>query len=169
MRQYSIAVAIAFISCYLGKPTPVLSHIEPSAQTSVPDRSTNQQTQWPVRDVAMFIFDRLDLSTFRNSTGPRREPQQRTFRDLGILPTRVTDTHIVSEDNNWYYEVEILGQRDFNGDGVEEVAICFRDEAKRGSYRTQSPLLLQLIGHRVVALHFAIDMSQEAASCPNQT
>jgi hypothetical protein len=58
------------------------------------------------------------------------------------------------------------GAGDFNGDGLEDVAICFTDRAQNGgTYNTRRPLLLQLVGRRAVALSYEIDTKPEAESC----
>lgn len=122
---------------------------------------------WPSTDLAEFVFARLDLTTFRNSTGPKREPGQRFFSDLGIRPTEISEAAATHDGEDWLYSVLVLGRRDFNGDGFEEVAICFNDKAQNGgTYNTQKPLLLQLFGRRAVALDFEIDTAPEAGTCP---
>jgi hypothetical protein len=121
--------------------------------------------EWPSTDLAEFVFTRLDLTTFRNSTGPKREPGARFFSDLGIRPTKVSADEAM-HDGDWLYAVLVLERRDFNGDQVEEVAICFTDSAQNGgTYSTQKPLLLQLVGRRAIALDFEIDVELEAGEC----
>lgn len=122
---------------------------------------------WPDRQLAKFVFERLDISSFRNSTGPRRKPGQRYFSDLGVRPDKLTET-VASSDNGgeWFYQVRILGKSDYNKDGVQEVAICFSDAATNGgSYRTTNHYVLQLLDGRAVALAFTEDSLAEAGDC----
>lgn len=113
------------------------------------------------------MFTHLDLTTFRNSTGGQRSPGDHFFSDLGVHPTQASGTVATHDGEEWRYTVHVLARRDFNGDGLEEVAICFTDQARNGgSYNAQSPLLLQLIGGRAIALSFEIDGMAEAETCP---
>jgi len=122
--------------------------------------------EWPSTNLAEFVFTRLDLTTFRNSTGGQREPGQRFFTDFGVRPTEIAATVAKHGGEEWLYSVHVLGRRDFNRDGVEEVAVCFVDKAQNGgTYNTSKPLLLQLVGRRAVALDYEIDTEPEAESC----
>jgi hypothetical protein len=122
---------------------------------------------WPTSNLATFVFQHLDLTTFRNSTGPRRRSGQRFFVDLGIKPTRASETEAVSESGDWTYSIKVLARRDFNGDGVQEVAICFADTASQGTYNVQQPLLVQMLEGRAVAIAFDISTDSDAAQCNN--
>lgn len=140
-----------------------------SNQHAVPDEVV--QAHWPRANLAEFVFARLDLTTFRNSTGDQRERGQRFFPELGIRPTKISaDLAMHDAKDDWLYEVRVLGRRDFNGDKVEDVAICFTDKAQNGgTYSTRKPLLLELIGGRAVALDYEIDTDPEAEECqPSQ-
>jgi hypothetical protein len=124
------------------------------------------ESNWPDRDLARFVFERLDLSSFGNSTGPRRRPGQRFFRELGIHPNKVSDTEAASNGEEWSYSVQILGKADYNKDGVVDVLVCFHDIAQNGgSYFTRNPYVLQLIDGRAIALLYADDSRAEAAGC----
>jgi hypothetical protein len=87
---------------------------------------------WPNTGLAAFVFTHLDLTTFRNSTGGQRNPGDRFFSDLGIHPTQRSDSVATHDGEEWRYTVRVLARRDFNGDGAEEVAICFTDQAQNG-------------------------------------
>lgn len=131
---------------------------------------------WPARHLALFIFERLDPASFRNSTGPSREPGDRTLGDHGVAPPDfVAEDRVVSgyecsqageSEDCWLYEIQVLGRRDFNGDGEEDVAICFSDVAGNGgSYRSYQPLLLKLAGGRVFAIRFDVDGKPGVEGC----
>ncbi len=107
-----------------------------------------EPSAWPASNLATFVFEHIDLASFRNSTGPRRRPEQRLFGDLGIKPTRTSETEAVFEGGDWSYSIRVLARRDFNGDGVQEVAICFADKAGQGTYNVQQPLLVQVLEGR---------------------
>lgn len=122
--------------------------------------------QWPSTGLPEFVFARLDLTTFRNSTGGQRERGERFLPEIGIHPTEVSATAATHDDDEWLYAVRVLGRGDFNGDRVEDVAICFIDRARNGgTYDFRQPLLLQLVGGRAVAVKYEIDTLPEAADC----
>jgi hypothetical protein len=126
-----------------------------------------ESSAWPTSNLATFVFEHLDIASFRNSTGPRRGPGQRLFSDLGIKPTRSSETEAAFESSAWTYSIKVLGRRDFNRDGVQEVAICFVDAAQQGTYSVQQPLLVQMLEGRAVAIAFDISTDSDAAQCQN--
>jgi hypothetical protein len=127
--------------------------------------TATESPSWPSNNLAAFVFEHLDLASFRNSTGPRRSTGQRLFADLRIKPTRTSETEAVSESSDWTYSIRVLGRRDFNGDGVQEVAICFADVAGQGTYSTVKPLLVQMLEGRAVAIAFDISTDSLADQC----
>ena len=132
---------------------------------SISVRSAESAAPWPTKDLPRFVFDRLDLTSFGNSTRQRLTPGQRKFSDLGIAITKVTEDSAISSSEDWTYVVRILGQGDYNGDGVQDVAICFSENAGQGTYRASSAYLVQLVDGRAVALGTRIDGIPVAASC----
>lgn len=104
-----------------------------------------------------FLVTYLDLASFRNSLGPRRNAGDHTFADLNISPTKVSATEVVFDSPDWYYSVRIIGRGDFNGDGIEDLEVCFVDRAKEGSYDTQDPLILSRYNAEgyMIALNFS--------------
>ena len=123
-----------------------------------------QKSFLPKKDIEQFIVEHLDLSTFRSSFGARRQPGQRTFEDLGETPTSVEPGKIEFKSNDWLYSIRILGRKDYNKDGLEDVAICFTDRALQGSYYSSEPLLLTRYtsAGNLIAVAFQIDDN----SCP---
>ncbi|MES1947584.1 hypothetical protein C84B14_09557 [Salinisphaera sp. C84B14] len=96
----------------------------------------------PDKGVGEFIISTLDLASFRNSLGPRREPGDHTFADLGMEPTSRSRDGVVFESNDWRYRIQVLERGDFNGDGIEDLKLCFQDRARDGTYSVQTPLLV---------------------------
>ena len=133
---------------------------------TVPAQEAVAPAAWPEQDLARFVFERLDISSFRNSTGPRRGPGQRLFGDLGVRPSRATETEAISEDGGWHYSVRILGKRDYNRDGLDEVLICFSDMAlDGGTYNTRQHYVVQLVEGRAIALAYTQDGDAEESGC----
>jgi hypothetical protein len=120
-----------------------------------------QETQvsyMPKTGLPMYIFEKLDLTSFRSSFGPKRSPGQRHFADLGLKPTKLTNNLLAIETDDWLYEVEILRVADVNGDKLTDLEVCFRDKSKTASYNTQQPLLLSQLekSGQLVAIHFQV-------------
>lgn len=88
--------------------------------------------------------DKFDLASICSSFGPRRLPVLRTLSDFGMKPSKATDNILVFESpGDWLYELRIVGRRDVNGDGIEDLEVCFIDRALNGgTYNTSEGLLI---------------------------
>jgi hypothetical protein len=104
------------------------------------------------------IYDTLDLTTFRNSTNVFRKDTQKYFKDLDLNITSKTKDSFTIENDAWYYKMTILRQEDINKDGITDVAVCFQENAKEGTYNTQTAMLLTqyYIGWDFIALDFEV-------------
>ncbi len=96
----------------------------------------------PQKNIGQFIVDRLDVTTFRSSLGPRRSPGMRHFSDLGMKPTRVEDKRVEFDSDDWLFHITVLERVDKNSDGIEDLVVEIRDQSKKGSYQVASKLLL---------------------------
>jgi hypothetical protein len=96
----------------------------------------------PKSGVEKFVAENLDLATIRSSFGPRRTKGQRTFKDYGMSPPVIKEGIIQFDEVDWFYEIEIKGRRDYNVDGIEDLALCFTDRAKGGTYSSKQSLLV---------------------------
>jgi hypothetical protein len=99
---------------------------------------------FPKKDLGQFLADRFDLASIRSSLGPRRTPAKRTFADFGMKPSKANeDALIFDSPGDWLYELKIVGRRDVNGDGIEDLEVCFIDRALNGgTYNTSQALLI---------------------------
>lgn len=99
---------------------------------------------FPKKDLGLFLAGKFDLASIRSSLGPRRSPALRTFADFGMKPSKATEDSLVFEaPGDWLYELKIVGRRDVNGDGIEDLEVCFFDQALNGgTYNTSSGLLI---------------------------
>jgi hypothetical protein len=99
---------------------------------------------FPKKDLGPFLADKLDLASMRSSFGPRRSISQRTFADLGLTPSKAAEDILVfNSPGEWLYELKIMGRRDVNRDGIEDVEVCFIDRALNGgTYNTSKGLLI---------------------------
>lgn len=99
---------------------------------------------FPKKDLGLFLATTFDLASIRSSLGPRRSPTLRTFADFGMKPSKATEHALVFETpGKWLYELNIAARRDVNGDGIEDLEVCFIDQALNGgTYNTSSGLLV---------------------------
>lgn len=121
---------------------------------------------FPDRDVGQFLAEKFDLASIRSSLGPRRSSAKRTFADLGIKPSTITkDAVVFLSEGDWHYELRIIGRRDVNGDGIEDLEVCFYDQALNGgSYNTAEGLLITRYSKDSYAL--ALSFSLGDGKCP---
>lgn len=120
---------------------------------------------FPHKDLGQFLADKFDLASIRSSFGPRRSPQLRTFADFGMQPTTATDHEVVFDTpGDWLYALKIMARRDVNGDGIEDLEVCFHDRALNGgTYDTSKGLLIT----RYSAGGYAVAFNNSA--CEEQT
>lgn len=113
---------------------------------------------FPDRDVARFLIANFDLASVRSSFGPRRTAAQRTFASLGQVPTKVTQELVEFDGADWYYSLRVLRRGDLNGDGIEDLEVCFADRAKGATYNSQQALLISRYSDAglAVALRFEV-------------
>ena len=103
------------------------------------DIVTETDPKYPARDVAQFVVDMLDVTSFPNSIGPRRAKGKATFRDYGVVPRRIAGNEAVLEesDGSWTFVITILKRTDLG------IGICFEHRgAYPAHYHTQEVLLL---------------------------
>ena len=101
-------------------------------------------SHFPKKGMGLFLANEFDLSTIRSSLGPRRTPSKRTFADFGMKPSMATEDSVVFDrPGDWFYALQIVGRRDVNDDGIEDLEVCFIDRAMNGgSYSTFKGLLI---------------------------
>jgi hypothetical protein len=116
-------------------------------------------SHFPKKDLGQFLADKFDLASIRSSFGPRRSPALRTFADFGLKPSKATEDVVVFDSpGDWLYELKIVARRDVNGDGIEDLEVCFTDRALNGgTYDTSKGLLITRYsaGAYAVALSFS--------------
>lgn len=108
-----------------------------------PAQAASVVSHFPERGVGQFLAEQFDLASIRSSFGPRRTLERRTFASHGLAPTRVNDRLVEFAPGDWLYRMVVTERRDINGDGVEDLAVCFTDRAMNGgSYDTRHSLLI---------------------------
>jgi hypothetical protein len=124
-------------------------------------------TYFPASELGRFLAEKFDLASFRNSFGPRRSPTQRTFADFQMSPSKAADDLLEFDSADWFYQLRIVGRRDVNGDGIEDLEVCFIDQARGGpTYRSQESLLITRYGANeyAVALKYSVDACATATA-----
>lgn len=118
----------------------------------------DQITYFPDANLAQYVYDKLNISTFRNSLNPRRMKNQLLFSELELRPSSMEEKAFTIESSDWRYEVIILRRKDINKDNIEDLEICFRDSSKVGTYNAQQPLLITQLSEssNIVALGFEV-------------
>lgn len=111
------------------------------------------------------IYEKLNLSSFRNSTGPSREKGDKYFSDLNLPLSKITDDSLVVETEDWIYTITVLKVRDLTKDGITDVVVCFNDKAKFATYHSQQPILITQLSKNsdYIALKFEVDGCAEYA------
>lgn len=85
------------------------------------------------------IVSHLDLTSFANSTGPRRILGKRTFSDYGfaVIKKDVRSAYLQMGPHEWEMSFDVLSR------AGNQMTICLRDRARNGgSYDTVSALSL---------------------------
>ena len=111
----------------------------------------------PASEISRLIVDRLDITTFRNSLGPRRQPGMRHFADLGLKPTKISDSAIEFDEAGFSHTIAVLERGDKNRDGLEDLVIQIAEKASKGSYKDSQKLLVTRFSETgdLIAIAFA--------------
>lgn len=124
-------------------------------------QATPLVSYFPSKNLGQFLAEKFDLASIRSSFGPRRTSSQRTFADFGMKPTKATEELLVfNSPGDWLYELKIVGRRDVNHDGIEDIEVCFVDRALNGGTYDSSQRLLVTrysAADYAVALSFSLD------------
>ena len=98
-----------------------------SVAVASPEPSRQLLVQQIVRD--------LDLTAFRNSTGPRREPRKRSFADYGFTQVDLRDAgaSLYQSDRGWMMSFEVLSA------AATTVDICFHDQGLKRPQDSWAP------------------------------
>jgi hypothetical protein len=95
--------------------------------------------KYPTRNLAQFVIDKLDLTSFPSSIGPRRAEGKASFQDYGAFPRKVSEDEadLALKDESWWYRIAILKRTD------SDIFACFEDRATYPArYHTQNVLWL---------------------------
>lgn len=114
-----------------------------------------------------FLFNNLDIATFRSSLGPRRSQSDRTFASLSPPPTTVTADYVEIREDNWVRRLTIVDRGDFNKDGIEDLVVCFDDRAIGATYRSTQLLYVTRYSDAsmAIALSYSASTPKARESC----
>ena len=116
---------------------------------------------FPERELGRFLADNFDLASVRSSFGPRRTPERRTFTDFGLVASKAGDDVLEFDEERWFYQLRVTRRADINGDGIEDLELCFTDRAKGGSYDSRKGLLVSRYSDET----YAVALSYEIEGC----
>ena len=94
----------------------------------------------PTADVGTELVEKLDLASFRNSTGPGREAGKHRFADYGfrVVGRSGSRTRLTTTNGDWVMGFDVLNVSDTS------VTLCFFDVAHNGgTYRATTALLVK--------------------------
>ena len=94
---------------------------------------------YPKTGAVNLIIEKLDITSFPSSIGPRREPGKTFFKDYGFDSTRTTDrtADLETMEKDWIFHFDVV---DISDSGI---VICLTDKAQNGgSYSANDVLLL---------------------------
>lgn len=146
--------------------TKIVAGLYVSLSFFCPVRAETVESYFPIQDLGRFLSEKFDLATIRSSFGPRRTPAKRTFADFGIKPSQLAEEYVVFLiPGDWKYEIRVVARGDFNGDGIEDLKVCFFDRALNGGTyaSTQGLLLTRYSGDGYV---IALSYDLEDGLCP---
>ena len=121
-------------------------------------------SHFPQHGLGVFLANHFDLASIRSAFGPRRDRHgQRTWADFGMPPTTATDTDLIYDvPGDWYVRLQVTGRRDVNGDGIEDLEVCFTDLAQNGgTYRSVKGLVITRYASDTHALALSFGTSDE--------
>lgn len=121
----------------------------------------------PASGVPEFLFNNLDIATFRSSLGPKRTESDRTFSSISPSPTTVTADYVEVLEDDWVRRLTIVDRGDFNKDGIEDLTVCFDDRAIGATYRSTQLLLVTRYtdSSLAVALNYRVETPEARGSC----
>jgi hypothetical protein len=117
----------------------ILSFLTALILSFAPAAIGDDSSLYPKEHLAQFVAEKLDVTSFPSSIGPRRTKGRYTFGDYGFVARKVTEKEAVLEleDGGWRFRLGVLERTDAG------IVLCLEDQALNGgSYHTQSVLLL---------------------------
>lgn len=88
------------------------------------------------------LLNRLDLTSFPSSLGPAAEQCPLLADWASPARARVDETSVVLEQDDWYFELEVVAKGDVDQDGHEDWLVWLTDEALNGTYRDYALLVI---------------------------
>lgn len=106
------------------------------------------------------IAELVDVTSFPNSIGPRRQDGLRTFKDYGFTDVRLVDetVELYEADGSWMFAITVLLSED------NRAVLCILDRALGGpTYNAQKPVAFVPGEERLLV---ATDEAIESPDCP---
>jgi len=88
------------------------------------------------------ITDSLDLQSIRSSFVQKLGDTAQSINSTDFLIPKTKGNSVEIDNNNWFYQFNVLATGDFNNDGKEDLMIEFIEQAKKGNYYSHSTYFL---------------------------
>jgi len=88
------------------------------------------------------IIANLDLQAIRSSLIQKLGDTAQSIKDTSFLVPETKGDSVIIDNENWFYQFNLLASGDFNNDGKEDLMIEFIDRSKTGNYYSHSTYLL---------------------------
>lgn len=106
------------------------------------------------------IAEFVDVTSFPNSIGPRRQDNLKTFKDYGFTDVRLVDetVELYEADGSWMFAITVIYSDD------NKAILCILDRALGGpTYNAQKPVAFVPGAERLLV---ATDEAIDNPSCP---
>lgn len=111
----------------------------------------------PSEDIEHFVVNEFDIRTTNSSINPRRKIDQSHFIDMGLSISEVNENRVVMDNPNETIVIRILRRGDINKDGIEDLAVCLSEDAKKGSLASSRALILQKYSRDTPLIAIAVE------------
>jgi hypothetical protein len=114
-----------------------------AAAIAQPSNESALVSHMPETEIEQFVVSELDVASFRSMLGPSRLPGQTRFADLRLGVSEISDNRVLLEHDFLAIVIQVLDRGDANNDGIEDLVVCFSEDAKEGTGRTSLAFIAQ--------------------------
>jgi hypothetical protein len=97
---------------------------------------------FPARDLAQYVAAHWDLGSFDSRLNNAVAPNRRTFASAGLTATAATGDTVTLASDTLRVRITVYYRGDINRDGLEDVSVCYREQAKGKRGETATAFLL---------------------------
>jgi hypothetical protein len=105
-------------------------------------RAAELITYFPAMNLERFIAENLDISRMGFEIFATHKDGSFHFDDIGLKPTTIEAGQITFQRLGATYIMKLMASGDYNGDGVEDILICFTEKSKQGKAPGAKPYVV---------------------------